>query len=577
MAKSLNKLKVLVLGEDTRSFLSVIRSLGEAGMFVDIVTLDNLSPSIQSKWVSQVYRLNYQAFNQELWREQVEHILTTSDYDLVIPCDERSIYPLLEIKEKIKGKTVFSIPEKDVLGPLFDKKETKKLAISLGIPVANGELTDLQTTLEDELVEKYGLPLVLKPAMSYESDQLDHRNNVVIAKSIHDIASFKRLHSQSLVERYFTGVGMGVSVLSSKGKIRAAFAHKRVSEPEKGGGSSYRKAVPLDTGMLDACQKVCSHLQYTGVAMFEFKHNEQTNDWILIEINARFWGSLPLAIFAGVNFPTLLAHYLLTSNRPAKLTYNQKARARNLSADFYDIKASFDSLRQSTGLTDALKATCLRILSMAYILTGNETIDSFKWNDKGPFYSELKLLFGEKLQKLFMFNKKSALKQKSLKGLPTEPVKHILVICYGNIMRSPFATELLKRKLEEKGLSTQVEGAGFHHREGRQAPPRCISMAKLWGIDLYNHRSIKLTQAMVRPNEQLIVYFDLKHEHLLKSYYKNYKALNLAHFVPPPEGPLEEITDPYDGSDDGLKSCYKNIDAGLDELLSHLVQQQCIS
>jgi protein-tyrosine-phosphatase len=577
VAKSLQAKKVLVLGEDTRSFLSVIRSLGEGGMHVDVVTLDNLSPSIRSKWVKQVFNLNYQAFSQEQWSQKVEQILETGSYDLVVPCDERSIYPLLDIKERFTGKTVFAIPERSVLAPLFDKKETRKLAASLNIPVAQGELINLTSLDNKALIEKYGIPLVLKPAMSYESDQLDKRNSVVIAKNEQDINKFRTLHSHSLVEQYFSGVGMGLSVLASKGKVRAAFAHKRVSEPEKGGGSSYRKAVPLDIGMLDACQKICSHLDYTGVAMFEFKHNEQKNAWILIEVNARFWGSLPLAIFAGVNFPILMANYLLTQQRPNKLTYNHRARARNLTADFYDMKISFDSLRTTSGLFTALKKTIVRLLSMFYLLTGNETIDSFKWNDKAPFYEELKLLFKDKIAKLTRFDKKRALTDKGLSNLPSTPVKKILVLCYGNIMRSPFATDLLREKLKEKGLETTVEGAGFHNKAGRPAPKRCITTASLWNIDLSEHRSKKFTQSMILQREQLIVYFDLKHELLLKSYYSNYSALNLAHFVPPPKGPLEEIIDPYDGTDESLISCYKNIDAGLDNLLEQLEQRRIIN
>ena len=44
-------------------------------------------------------------------------------------------------------------------------------------------------------------------------------------------------------------------------------------------------------------------LHYSGVAMVEFKINPKTNEWVFMEINGRFWGSLPLAMAAGVDFP----------------------------------------------------------------------------------------------------------------------------------------------------------------------------------------------------------------------------------------------------------------------------------
>ena len=46
-------------------------------------------------------------------------------------------------------------------------------------------------------------------------------------------------------------------------------------------------------------------LNYSGVAMIEYKLNPETGDWVFIEINARFWGSLPLAVAAGADTRTV--------------------------------------------------------------------------------------------------------------------------------------------------------------------------------------------------------------------------------------------------------------------------------
>ena len=576
MTRLLARKRVLILGEDTRSFLSVIRSLGEAGMVVDVVTLINTTPSLSSKWISKVFKLNYQAFTQNEWQAALSDIIEKGSYDLVIPCDERSLYPLLDIKEASHSSTIFAIPERDILGPLFDKEQTKQLAEKLGINVARGELIDLNATSSKNLINEFGLPVVLKPAMSYESEQLNHRNSVMIAKSAEDIEIFKQTNTQCLVEEYFVGTGMGVSVFSCKGKIRAAFAHRRVSEPEKGGGSSYRKAWPLSPDMLDACQKICVHLNYTGVGMFEFKYNDATKRWILIEINARFWGSLPLAIFAGVDFPKLLAVHLLTEQRPYKLTYNLKAHARSLTSDLYDMKGNFDAQRHSNGNLKALIDTLPRLAGFLRLFTGNDTIDSFHWKDKAPFFTELKQLFGDKLQQLVTYNKKNNLISARRKALPCSPVNEILVICYGNIMRSPFAVALIKRALERHNIDINVVGAGFHQKSGRCSPERCITQAKEWDISLSSHRSRWLSQAMIKPQGQLIVYFDLKHRYLLESFYENYNAVNLAHFITSPRGPLSEIADPYDGGEEALRICYENINNAVDELIAELIQSGLI-
>lgn len=576
MTQLLIQKRVLVLGEDTRSFLSVIRSLGAAGMEVDIVTLINTTPALRSKYIKKVYKLNYQAFTQIEYSAKVTAIIEDGDYDLIVPCDERSLYPLLDIQEAKKTKATFAIPDRDILGPLFDKEETRKLAVELGINVASGEHCEFNDTSSEALISKYSLPLVLKPTKSYESEQLNQRNTVLIARSISDIELFKQQNDQCLVEQFFEGTGMGVSVFSWKGKVRAAFAHKRVSEPEHGGGSSYRKACLLPPDMLDACQKICIHLNYSGVAMFEFKYNSSSNEWILIEINARFWGSLPLAIFAGVDFPKILATYLLTNEKSYKLTYNLKAHARSLTSDLYDIKASFERNRTQNGTAKALSNAFPRLFGFIRLLTGNDTIDTFQWGDTRPFFSEINELIGEKIKRRFRMSKHSN-NAKQYANLLAEPINEILVVCYGNIMRSPFAANLLKKKFHRQGINVVVKGAGFHQLESRPSPERCILEANKWGVDLSSHRSSWLSQSMIKSHGQLVIYFDLKHEYLLNSYYHSYRALNLAHFVPPPAGPLEEIADPYDGSPDALEQCYLNISSALDEFLITLTASNSIT
>ncbi len=106
------------------------------------------------------------------------------------------------------------------------------------------------------------------------------------------------------VQENFIGMGVGVELLAARGELLFAFQHVRVHEPIM--GSSYRKSVPLDPKLLEASTKLLKALNYTGVAMVEFKVNFKTGAWVFIEINARFWGSLPLAVAAEADFPYYL-------------------------------------------------------------------------------------------------------------------------------------------------------------------------------------------------------------------------------------------------------------------------------
>ena len=57
-------------------------------------------------------------------------------------------------------------------------------------------------------------------------------------------------------------------------------------------------------------------LGWHGVAMLEFKQDAAHREVFLIEVNGRFWGSLQLAIAAGVDFP-YLTYQLAVGERPS--------------------------------------------------------------------------------------------------------------------------------------------------------------------------------------------------------------------------------------------------------------------
>jgi low molecular weight protein-tyrosine phosphatase len=76
--------------------------------------------------------------------------------------------------------------------------------------------------------------------------------------------------------------------------------------------------------------------------------------------------------------------------------------------------------------------------------------------------------------------------------------KRILMVCTGNICRSPMAEVVLARRLRDKGLSTAVESAGLGALVGWPADPIACELMKARGLDLSSHRARQLTREMLR-------------------------------------------------------------------------------
>lgn len=558
------KLKALVIGEDTRSFLSVVRSLAKNGYTVEVVCLDKNSPSVQSKYINEVFFYNYQAYTHDDFLNALFELAQQRRYDLIVPCDERSIFPLHNQKHKFEALSKLAIPNKKVIEHLFDKHKTKVLAAKLNIPIAADGIYKIKNESFSKLKKKFGANFVLKPTASFKEDNLSTRQQVLIVENqamYEDYIRYLTPNDEFLIEEYFTGRGEGVSVFAVNGKIQYAFAHTRVNEPRTGGGSSYRKSIAVDAGMLDACVKLCEETAYSGVGMFEFKKNEENGKWILIEVNARFWGSLPLAIYAGIDFPLIYANWLV--GKTAELDsintrYRLNRYARSFTSDLYDIKSELEfNLTHHTKLK-SLFSVSKRLFAFLRLIYC-EKIDSFDWRDTKPFITEVKQFFAATLMaKLRIQRAKSPHDemQRLLRHLHVNPSVNIKFVCYGNIMRSPLAKEALALLCKQVDLPWSIDSFGFHQIEERSSPIECLEQASNIGIDLNIHRSKCLRQKHIDEETDLVIVFDSKNIGKLRSYYKLENIYNLADFIPLGLGRYDEISDPYGQGSEATAKCY---------------------
>jgi protein-tyrosine phosphatase len=88
----------------------------------------------------------------------------------------------------------------------------------------------------------------------------------------------------------------------------------------------------------------------------------------------------------------------------------------------------------------------------------------------------------------------------------------VLVLCYGNIYRSPLVEYLLKEELS--GETIDIRSAGFHDKEGRRCVEEYQQLLSLRGYDLSSHQSSKVTQDDLDWSD-IIIIMDRKNWDLL--------------------------------------------------------------
>jgi protein-tyrosine-phosphatase len=241
---------------------------------------------------------------------------------------------------------------------------------------------------------------------------------------------------------------------------------------------------------------------------------------VLIEINARFWGSLPLSLACGVDFPCYLYEMLVGGRREFPQTYRTGLYCRNTSWDLQWLVNSLGPLDSSYHK----KAYPLSryILEWGNILLLREKNDVFVLDDPVPGIRELMRILRKGVS---MVRKKVHKKSAPVPPFPKEHAENlpaaiknstaILFVCYGNICRSPFAEAYL-RTMAAPGI--RVTSCGYYPVADRRCTAEAVYAAKNYGVDLSGHRSRVVSDALIQESDVIFVFDEENLQHILTSY-----------------------------------------------------------
>lgn len=576
--------KVLVLGDDTRSFLAIVRSLGRQGIQVHAAPTDFSSPSLASRYIAAVKYLPFWSVDGAAWTEAAESLIRAERYDLVIPCNELSLLPLQRHRERFAALTRLAIPDDTAIAALFDKQATRELALSVGGRVAPGGPA-FPTDDPAEIFARYGTPLVLKPRRSYAMDRMAVRGQVRVCASPDSLAAHLPgiRPDEYIYEGFVPGHGVGVSILASRGRILQAFEHHRVRENES--GSYYRVSAPLTPALEGCCAAMVAALGYTGVAMFEFRLGAGPDDWVLLEVNARPWGSMPLPVGLGVDLPFRWFKLLVTGQETPPIAYAPGIYGRNL---VLDVRNTLSDLRQARReRRPVLRLAATRLAELGRVVTGRERYDTLVWDDPRPGLRELRSSAAAAVRRLVQATGLPRLR--AARGMARseahaalgralregrERQATILFVCQGNICRSSFAAALLRHRSPIPQARLHVASAGMLPRPDRRTPPFGIQAAADRGIDLVTHRSVHLSRDAAFTATAILIFDDVNRQAIQRRYPGlRTPVLKLGHFASlddPLYATTDDIADPIGCDLATYALTYNRIAAATDGLLDVL-------
>jgi predicted ATP-grasp superfamily ATP-dependent carboligase len=365
-------MNVLVLDGDQRAALAITRSLGRRGMSVIVGEQHADSLAAASRYCA--HRITYPSPYREpdAFDRFIERLVVRDRIDVLMPVTDVTTYAIAKNQDVLRAHTSMTVPPFDAFERVTDKGALLERAGKCGIAIPETHYVDGVASLR-AIQDQIAFPAVVKSTRSRIPTP-----DGWLGCGVHYVSNRSELQAlyqqtgclasyPSLIQERIVGRGIGVFVLCERGRVLTTFQHARLREcPPSGGVSVLSESRAVDSELRAQARRLLEPLGWHGVAMLEYKQNQQTGTPVLMEVNGRFWGSLQLAIDAGVDFPYLSCQLALGDRLELPVVYavGQKTRwwvgdlehlrlrvsgRDRVTADGDDssIRAAFDFLRAS--------------------------------------------------------------------------------------------------------------------------------------------------------------------------------------------------------------------------------------
>jgi len=386
--------EILITDGTERAALAVARALVTAGYQVHVAAARPLSLAGVSRGVQRCLLTTDPFADASGYVAELGEIISGRGIGVLLPMTDVSVEAVLEHRHLLPPAVALPLPGLAAYRRASDKLQVLELARAAGFAVPQTVVLDCRDqggAWPDEL-----FPAVVKPHRSVVT--VDGKRRSLGVSFVGDATECRRALAMLppaafpvLLQRRVAGVGEGLFALRWEGRTVARFAHRRLREkPPAGGVSVYRESIALDPRLVSAGERLLDALEWTGVAMIECKRDPDTGRHVIMEINGRFWGSVQLAIDAGVDFPVLLVRCAL-GQAPAEPTvtgYRVGVRSRWFWGDVDHLYLRLTRSLAQLQVTDDYDSRLRAVLRFLTIHPGRDRCEVWRWRDPAPFLFE---------------------------------------------------------------------------------------------------------------------------------------------------------------------------------------------
>lgn len=295
------KINVLIPDGNSTWALSVINCLSNNPDYKLFVLSDKKRTGTKYSKNTAYYKYYTSTSNKE-WIALISKEVEAQNISVIIPIAENEIRFFIKNSHLLpKSVKVIPLPEFNDFETAINKHQLSVFLDQHNLP--HPRFKHLKN-LESYSNDTFGLqfPILIKPLHEKGGDGiLKFENHSKFEKYINKHPNFEEL----FIQEYIDGYDIDCSVLCLNGEILTHTIQKGNLRGHNAFAPQLGFKFLNNEELFSVVKKLMHGLNWSGVAHIDLRFDEKVKDYKVIEINARFWGSIEGSKFAGINFPDL--------------------------------------------------------------------------------------------------------------------------------------------------------------------------------------------------------------------------------------------------------------------------------
>lgn len=272
------------------------------------------------------------------------HVVAHGGYDIVFAGDDAEAVAVSAARDRLGA--VVPYPDHDALLALIDKQRLASAAAVAGIG------TPPTCVATDDVVAGHSLPAVVKAGLHWRPGVEGEGRFPATVVGDRDalrerVRQLAAAGATPLLQELVPGRLHALTVLVGRDGGTIAAVQQRSLRLTPGQTSARAVTTPVDPLLLARVERMLASLTWRGLVNLQFLVDGDT--WRLIDANARFYGSLALAIAAGVNLPALWAAEWCGPAPSAPVVARTGVRWQTLDGDLLRARAEARPVRAVAG------------------------------------------------------------------------------------------------------------------------------------------------------------------------------------------------------------------------------------